>query len=239
MNTEPIAKIADKLLDELWYLDVVLRDRTGGLGDERVVGDKIIKTKLELSNVLSEISPVEIEDASDILTQLYVQLDILDSRLSNPEYLGKDKRSTAHLQDQVAHISILVRELKSWAEGKKDPSYLSTDAFPEGWVDTYNILSELSTLRSQLKELIKYVKDRRSIRAIEGKYRDVFMAKESFQRTLVEAGIHNNEALVGPLAELNVWLDYSRGPATMDKGLEFVLQAVEKIAKILSGGKRQ
>jgi hypothetical protein len=29
------------------------------------------------------------------------------------------------------------------------------------------------------------------------------------------------------------------GPGTMDKGLEFVLQAVEKIAKILSGGKRR
>jgi hypothetical protein len=65
------------------------------------------------------------------------------------------------------------------------------------------------------------------------------MAKEFFQIKLVEAGIHNNEALVGPLAELNVWFDYSRGPATMDEGLEFVLQAVEKIAKILSGGKRR
>jgi hypothetical protein len=59
------------------------------------------------------------------------------------------------------------------------------------------------------------------------------MAKEFFQIKLVEAGIHNNEALVGPLAELNVWFDYSRGPATMDKGLEFVLQAVEKIIKLL------
>jgi len=59
------------------------------------------------------------------------------------------------------------------------------------------------------------------------------MAKEFFQIKLVEAGIHNNEALVGPLAELNVWFDYSRGPATMDEGLEFVLQAVEKIIKLL------
>jgi|YNPNPStandDraft_1061719.scaffolds.fasta_scaffold92512_2 hypothetical protein len=59
------------------------------------------------------------------------------------------------------------------------------------------------------------------------------MAKEFFQIKLVEAGIHNNEALVGPLAELNVWFDYSMGPGTMDKGLEFVLQAVEKIIKLL------